>query len=205
MDGGKTLLTVQALRAFAAASVVVHHILVVAVQKAGYDYSFPSTAAAGVDLFFLISGFIMVYAHYDDFGVAGASASFIRRRLIRIVPLYWIATTAAVLLLLVRPSAFSALKLDWQNALFSYLFFLSQTSNGSLNTVLVTGWSLCYEMYFYVLFALLLFLPRRMFLIAGGAIFAIGLTIDAAGIEIPPRATSTTSPRLPEIYHGTII
>src|SRR5262249_9700253 len=83
MDGGKTLLTVQAPRAFAAASVVVHHILVVAVQKAGYDYSFPSTAATGVDLFFLISGFIMVYAHYDDFGVAGASASFIRRRLIR--------------------------------------------------------------------------------------------------------------------------
>ncbi len=139
MDGGKTLFTVQALRAFAASSVVVHHIMIVAVQKAGYQYSFPSTAAAGVDLFFLISGFIMVYTHFDDFGKAGASASFIRRRLIRIVPLYWIATTVAIVLLIVIPSAFSTLKLDWQNALFSYLFLLSRTSNGGLNTILVTG------------------------------------------------------------------
>ena len=60
-------------------------------------------------------------------------------------------------------------------------------------------------MYFYVLFALLLFLPRRMFLIAGGAIFAIGLTIDAAGIEIPPWATVATNPLLLEFYLGTII
>ena len=181
MGGGKTPFTVQALRAFAASSVVVHHIMIVAVQKAGYQYSFPSTAAAGVDLFFLISGFIMVYTHFDDFGKAGASASFIRRRLIQIVPLYWIAATVAVALLIVIPSAFSTLKLDWQNVLFSYLFLLSRTSNGGLNTILVTGWSTCYEIYFYALFALLLFLPRRMFLIAGGAIFAVGLTSDAAG------------------------
>ncbi len=205
MDGGKTLFTVQALRAFAASSVVVHHIMIVAVQKAGYQYSFPSTAAAGVDLFFLISGFIMVYTHFNDFGKAGASASFIRRRLIRIVPLYWIATTVAVVLLIVIPSAFSTLKLDWHNVLFSYLFLLSRTSNGGLNTILVTGWSLCYEMYFYALFALLLFLPRRMFLIAGGAIFVAGLTCDAAGIEIPPWATVATNPLLLEFYLGTII
>ena len=110
MDGGKTLFTVQALRAFAASSVVVHHIMIVAVQKAGYHYSFPSTAAAGVDLFFLISGFIMVYTHFDDFGEAGASTSFIRRRLIQIVPLYWIATTVAVALLIAIPSALLTLK-----------------------------------------------------------------------------------------------
>jgi peptidoglycan/LPS O-acetylase OafA/YrhL len=205
MAGAKTLFTVQALRAFAASSVVVHHIMIVAVQKAGYQYSFPSSAAAGVDLFFLISGFIMVYTHFDDFGKAGASASFVWRRLIRIVPLYWIATTVAVALLIVIPSAFATLKLDWQNVLFSYLFLLSRTSNGGFNTILVTGWSLCYEMYFYALFALLLFLPRRMFLIAGGAIFGAGLTIDAAGLEIPPWATVATNPLLLEFYLGTII
>src|SRR5262245_18942166 len=81
MDGGKPLFTVQALRALAAAGEVVNHFLVVALQKVGFGYGSPRPAAAGADLFFLITGFIMVYAHYDDFGVAGASASFIRRRL----------------------------------------------------------------------------------------------------------------------------
>ena len=60
-------------------------------------------------------------------------------------------------------------------------------------------------MYFYALFALLLFLSRRMFLIVGGAIFAAGLTIYAADIEIPPWATVATNPLLLEFYLGTII
>jgi peptidoglycan/LPS O-acetylase OafA/YrhL len=63
MERGKTLFTVQALRALAASSVFVHHILIVAVQKAGYRYTFPSTAAAGVP-----------YTHFDDFAEAGIGA-----------------------------------------------------------------------------------------------------------------------------------
>jgi exopolysaccharide production protein ExoZ len=205
MGRGKTLLTIQALRAFAAASVVVHHILVVAVQKAGYQYQFPSTAAAGVDLFFLISGFIMVYTHFEDFGEVRSSASFIWRRVIRVVPLYWIATTATVVLLLLVPGAFSTQKLDWNNVVPSYLLLLSREPNGSLNTILPTGWSLCYEMYFYVLFALLLLLSRRMFVIAAGAVFATGLAIYAAGISVPAWATVATNPLLLEFYLGTLV
>jgi exopolysaccharide production protein ExoZ len=205
MGGGKTLFTVQALRAFAAASVVVHHILMVAVQRAGYQYNFPFTAAAGVDLFFLISGFIMLYTHFDNFGEVRASSSFIRRRLIRIVPLYWIVTTGTVIILLIAPSAFSTLKLDWHSALFSYFFLLSKMPNGDLNTIVVTGWSLCYEMYFYALLALLLFLPRRVFLLAAGAIFALGLIIGVSPITVPPWTTAATNPLLLEFYAGTII
>ena len=53
---------------------------------------------AGVDLFFVISGFIMVYVSRDVFGKPGAAIDFLHRRIIRIVPLYWIATGAFVLL-----------------------------------------------------------------------------------------------------------
>jgi exopolysaccharide production protein ExoZ len=205
MGRGDTLFTIQALRAFAAASVVTHHILVVAVQKAGYQYQFPSTAAAGVDLFFLISGFIMVYTHFEDFGEVGSSASFIWRRLIRVVPLYWIATTATIVLLLIVPGAFSTQKVDLNNIVPSYLLLLSREPNGSLNTILPTGWSLCYEMYFYALFALQLFLSRRMFLIAAGAVFAVGLAIYAAGIDVPAWATVAINPLLLEFYFGALI
>jgi hypothetical protein len=73
----KTLLTVQALRAIAAASVVVHHVLSMLVHNAGYSFSFPGTGSAGVDLFFLISGFVMVYSHCEEFGIPGAAATFL--------------------------------------------------------------------------------------------------------------------------------
>jgi exopolysaccharide production protein ExoZ len=148
MERGRTLFTIQALRALAAASVVVHHILAVAVQKAGYQFRFPSAGAAGVDLFFLINGFIMMYTHFNDFGEVGSSAAFISRRLIRVVPLYWIATTATIVLILVIPSAFSTQRLDWDNVAPSYLLLLSREPDGSLNTILPTGWTLGYEMYF---------------------------------------------------------
>jgi peptidoglycan/LPS O-acetylase OafA/YrhL len=205
MGRGKPLFTVQALRAVAAASVVVLHVLTVTVQRAGYSFGFPSFNAAGVDLFFLISGFIMIYTHFPDFGQAGTSASFIRRRLIRIAPLYWIVTTVAVVLLIAVPKAFLTLRLDWHNVLFSYLFLLSRTPSGDINTVVVTGWSLCYEVYFYAIFAAFLFLPRKFFLAGTGAIFAAGLFLNATGAIVPAWATVATSPLLIEFYLGTVI
>ena len=48
--------------------------------------------AAGVDLFFVISGFIMVVSCWPEFGKPYAPRRFIVRRLVRIVPLYWLAT-----------------------------------------------------------------------------------------------------------------
>lgn len=205
MGQGKTLFTVQALRAVAAASVVVLHVLELTVQRAGYSFTPASFGAAGVDLFFLISGFIMVYTHFDDFGEAGAPQSFIRRRFIRIAPLYWIVTTAVVVLLITTPKAFFSLKFDWINVIFSYLFLLSRTSAGDVNTVVVTGWTLCYEVYFYAIFAALLVLPRRLFLPVAGAIFVIGLLINATGATVPPWASVATSPLLIEFYLGSTI
>jgi exopolysaccharide production protein ExoZ len=94
------LLTVQALRAVAAASVVLHHDLAVLVRRAGYPPTFSVIGAAGVDLFFVISGFVMVYTHFDAFTAPGAATSFARRRIVRIAPLYWIVTTVTVVLLI---------------------------------------------------------------------------------------------------------
>jgi peptidoglycan/LPS O-acetylase OafA/YrhL len=205
MGRGKPLFTVQALRAIAAASVVVLHVLIVTVQRAGYSFSFPTFNAAGVHLFFLISGFIMIYTHFADFGQSGSPASFIRRRLIRIAPLYWIVTTVAVGLLIAFPKAFLSLTLDWHNVLLSYLFLLSRTPAGNINTVVVTGWSLCYEVYFYAIFAAFLFLPRKFFLAGTGAIFAAGLFLNAMVADVPAWATVATSPLLIEFYLGTII
>jgi exopolysaccharide production protein ExoZ len=204
MGTGKTLFTVQTLRAIAAACVVVHHVFSMLVHNAGYLFSFPGTGTVGVDLFFLISGFIMVYAQFDDFQTPGASASFVRRRIIRIAPLYWIATTLTVALLVIVPQLFSSISLNWNNVLCSYAFLLSPNSRGDIGTVIQTGWTLCYEFYFYAVFAALLLLPRKHFLIAAGLIFVIGLLVGASGAQLPPWATVATNPLIMEFYLGSI-
>ena len=88
MGGHSKIITIQALRAVAALAVLIRH--------AGfYEYNF---LAAGVDLFFVISGFIMVVSCWPEFGKQCAPRRFAVRRLVRIVPLYWLAT----LLMMVR-------------------------------------------------------------------------------------------------------
>ena len=88
----------QALRAIAAWLVVADHALINVTHD---DLQNPATSVAwafgniGVYLFFVISGFIMVHVCWDDFGRRGSATNFSRKRIIRIVPLYWLATIAA--------------------------------------------------------------------------------------------------------------
>ncbi len=90
--------SIQILRAVAALAVVALHVGHEGATRLGPRNPLPdfSVGAAGVDLFFVISGFIMVYASDTLFARAGAPATFFTRRLARIVPLYWAATAAAV-------------------------------------------------------------------------------------------------------------
>ena len=89
----------QALRAIAAWLVVADHALLDVTHG---DLRNPATSVAwaigniGVYVFFVISGFIMVHVCWDDFGRRGAATNFLRKRIIRIVPLYWLATIAAL-------------------------------------------------------------------------------------------------------------
>ena len=80
---------IDGLRAVAVLPVILFH--------AGFTIF--SGGFVGVDVFFVISGFIMVHASARLFGKPGARAEFLRRRLVRIAPLYWLVTTAFLLLL----------------------------------------------------------------------------------------------------------
>jgi len=97
---GKTNLTgLQVLRAVAALLVVCHHTL--KESRPLFAHGIPASlvvmGASGVDIFFVISGFIMYYANHDHFGQANTSIDFFVRRIIRIVPLYWLCTLTIVL------------------------------------------------------------------------------------------------------------
>ena len=152
---------VQILRAVAAVMVVLLHaqsLLALQGEARGLSMS-PVTAlplAAGVDLFFVISGFIIVYASEPLFGAAGGGATFLKRRLLRIVPLYWFALSLRLAVLLAGAAVGQAAAPRLADVAASYLFIPFDTRGFGPDypfPILDLGWTLNYEMMFYLVFA----------------------------------------------------
>jgi exopolysaccharide production protein ExoZ len=158
----RTLGYIQVLRGIAASLVVADHAIYFVSTKEEVNSTWLSFAhslgAFGVDLFFVISGFIMIYTSNDLFGSRAGALSFAYRRIIRIVPMYWLATAIA-LLLEMRRSGMPSL---WH--ILSSMFFIPQVTDPGypLRPILGVGWTLNYEMMFYAAFTVCLLLPKRL-------------------------------------------
>ena len=143
---------IQWMRALAALLVVVDHGLFTLIEKAGADATMAPLAvrlgSVGVEIFFVISGFVMVASSTRVFGAA-ASAAFVRRRLIRIVPLYWLTT--AVYALKLAGSGEHPTLADLARSL---LFVPYRNAAGEIQPLYGLGWTLNCEMLFYLVFAL---------------------------------------------------
>ena len=140
------LFGIQYLRAVAALAVVCFH----AAIKEGSDFHI---GEAGVDIFFVISGFLMVAITTDQ----TAPLRFAQDRIKRIVPVYWFATT--VMLLGVVAGLFPNARLESWHVFASYAFLPAQSPTADyIWPLLVPGWILNYEMSFYALFAVTLLL-----------------------------------------------
>ncbi len=160
------LLSVQVLRAVAALLVLIHH--------AGYDADTIAERTArtafsldrffdwgfGIHLFFVISGFILVRTA-RNFGSARGSFVFLTRRLIRVVPLYWLMTSLVLAGAVLAPELLNMPIGGLDVAVGSYLFVPVLRPGGELRPILGQGWTLDYEMFFYALFTMSMLLPRR--------------------------------------------
>jgi peptidoglycan/LPS O-acetylase OafA/YrhL len=172
--------SLQAARAIAAWLVITDHALLEITQGKPQNWVTHLAWAlgnAGVSVFFVISGFIMVHICWESFGRSGAAASFIRRRVIRIVPLYWLATIAA--LAYHRVSATHGAHAGWLELVYSLAFIPYSDSEGLWEPIVPQGWSLNYEMMFYVIFALSLLFRRLI------ALPAVGVTLGSFVIVGP--------------------
>jgi exopolysaccharide production protein ExoZ len=146
----KRLGSIQRLRAAAAMSVALFH----ACQWSGLDFA---VGAAGVDMFFVISGFVLWLAAE---GRAVSPGAFLAARLARVAPLYWLATLAVAALVLWRPQAMSVAQFAPGHLVLSLLFAPHNDPRGDAFPLLASGWTLTYEAVFYVAFALALAAPR---------------------------------------------
>ena len=154
------LVHIQILRFLAALAVVAFHALGLAPKAFEVPESAVSLALSygghGVDLFFVISGFIIFYTSRS---AALTPADFLRRRIERVVPLYFFVILAFTLLAIALPAVFGTPGWYTPRHILKSLAFVSFTDGEP--PVVAVGWSLEYEMYFYLVVALLMALTRE--------------------------------------------
>ncbi|NBW48550.1 MAG: acyltransferase [Betaproteobacteria bacterium] len=149
------------------------------------EYFRSGFGAAGVDLFFVISGLIMMVSTANK---EITPWEFFVRRIQRIAPLYWLAMTLLVLVALVAPQLQRSTTLGWSHVVASYFFIPMDSPSfpGHMWPVLVPGWTLNYEMAFYAIFAISLFfghawrIPFVALVIAASV--AIGQWLNLQGV-----------------------
>jgi exopolysaccharide production protein ExoZ len=152
------LANLQALRALAAIAVVVFHFGLMPPTSVPFH-----VGAAGVDLFFVLSGFIIAHSSARD------RRHFLSHRLIRVLPAYWIATVIAAAFTLQNIAAPEAF--DW---LVQSAFYLP--GPGGRPALIFVAWTLVYELVFYLLYwSALRFGTRRAPLIALPLLLLLGL------------------------------
>jgi exopolysaccharide production protein ExoZ len=193
-----TFVGVQILRALAALMVVWHHARHEADLLAGrgaWAALEPDTLLpwwGGVDLFFVISGFVIVHASGRLYGAPGGRARFLAHRIARVVPLYWLVSLVFLLVALARPDLLgeaASLIREPGALLASFLFWPASRPDGTVQPLYGLGWTLNYEAFFYVLFATGLGFGRRG--AVAWLILALSLLVALAaglpGLPVPIR------------------
>lgn len=188
--GHDQIVLLQLLRGVAASGVVVEHLLERYARRGAIPGDLPDVTArlgqTGVFTFFAISGFIMVYITARDDARTMSGAAFFKSRVLRVAPLYYLTT------LLMMAFAWFTQSLSTRGAwplpsvtdfIMSFLFIPHRGVNGLIQPVYVLGWTLHYEMFFYLLFAIGLAMGVRrgtaFVLLVLGALVVAGAWIPA--------------------------
>lgn len=150
---------IQILRGFAAASVALHHSIYYAAARDNVVNSADnfSVFAAGVDIFFVISGFVMMMVSDQEAGRDVTARKFIANRVVRIVPLYWSYTLVVAAVAISGLDLMRSALVSTESVVLTFLFIPFRESDG-VAPILTVGWTLNYEIWFYLVFALVIHL-----------------------------------------------
>ncbi|WP_158259869.1 acyltransferase family protein [Phyllobacterium phragmitis] len=153
-----TLYSVQCARGLAAFMVAIFHMLPIETKYVAQQVlpSFFSFGQIGVDIFFVISGFVMVLTTEQSHQSIGAIGEFIRRRATRIFPLYWFYLLLLLPIYFAAPQMINSAQGNQVDLVASFLLLPSNKL-----PLLNVGWSLVFELWFYIAFAAILLMPRK--------------------------------------------
>ncbi len=182
--------TIQAARAVAANAVMLSHLLIVE-QKDGHGFTvlpeWSHLGACGVDLFFVLSGFIMATIASRE-----SWREFLVARATRIFPPYWFYSGIVLIVALIAPgivnSSFSHPPSVWRSFLLV---------PDTVDPLLAVGWTLTHEVYFYLVFAALLMVG----FVRIGSLCAWGAVVLIARFMLPVAPTQEAEPILAVVLH----
>ncbi|WP_340318196.1 acyltransferase family protein [Rhizorhabdus argentea] len=199
MEQTGSVINVQVLRAVAASMVVFYHARLMTPIGEILSFDFGN---AGVDVFFLISGFIIV--HVSRRSDIGAPRRFLAKRAIRILPLYWLLTLMLFAISQVHPAlSGSGGQPDLVMLAKSLTFVPYYNGGGEIHPVLFMGWTLNFEVFFYIVFAAALLIRSeitRLLSVSGAFV-----TLTLIGFLLVPSdaiGTTYTSPLMLEFVIG---
>ncbi|MEP6674223.1 MAG: acyltransferase [Ferruginibacter sp.] len=185
MSKQKNLQLIQLLRGVASVLVVLLHLTVNFSEnlKQNFLANIFAFGGSGVDIFFVLSGFIITYAHLQHIGKATATGLFVKRRFIRIYPIYWIVITVFLAVQLLLPSFYKThYSINAGNLISTYLLLPGHTMvNG-------VSWTLTNELFFYFLFIFALLIPKKTYSIY----LAIGYFILLIALAFTGYSTSNS-------------
>jgi exopolysaccharide production protein ExoZ len=159
------LRVLQAGRALAAISVAAFHLsILMGLERYGGDAAFRDLTRhgfRGVDFFFVLSGFIILFAHLDDIGQPRAWKEYVNRRFVRVFPIYWLYTAGFVGLLLLGFGTYATFPTN----ITDWLTTVTLVRFSAVEPPLSVAWTLFHEVAFYALFSLLI-LDKRLGIVA---------------------------------------
>ena len=198
----KTVSNIQVLRGLSATAVLVAHAAGMLIYG-DVSVLLPNVewGAFGVDIFFVISGFVISWTAVGKFGNSKSVSRFIWHRIVRLVPLYWFATLTFSGLLAINISSAKSMRVMEIDALRSMLFI--PTADGD-TSILPTGWTLFYEMAFYMCFACVLPFRRRPALV-GLTIALVALASAGKAGWLPARISCVANLQMLEFVAGLAI
>jgi exopolysaccharide production protein ExoZ len=170
---------VEAGRGVAATLVVLYHSALHVEGNVGGTllWGLPHFGHAGVDFFFVLSGFIISFVHRGDIDRPGRLGRYAQRRFTRVLPFYWLVLGYSLLVLGVfHRTRFPRL---WE--VISNTLLLPQNQD----QIVGGAWTLVFELLFYVMFATLIF-SRRV----GAVLFAAWGALIVAGLALHPLPTT---------------
>lgn len=184
--------SLQVLRAFAAVFVVINHLWGEYNTKITQDLGLDIIGNFGVDAFFILSGFIMCYKTRPDATLGFSTGiGFMLKRIERIYPIFLIILLPFILLYLKQTHPAKIYEI-----LGNILLLPSFTSSPTYHMLVGPSWSLVYEMFFYIIYAVVMMLvknKKQLVICSVGFLMLMVITVDSFSLRGPELGSSNFS------------